>query len=96
MSARYILTQYIEEALSQAIFEELEDGRVCGRIPPAKAVIAFAPTQGECANELRSVLEEWILLGLKLGHTLPSINDINLNGLAYKSLWVKGFGVSPL
>ncbi len=72
MSARYILTQYIEEALSQATFEQLEDGTFCGRIPPAKGVIAFAATQRECAHELRSVLEEWILLGLKLDHPLPS------------------------
>jgi len=71
MSTHYILTQYIEEALSQAIFEQLEDGTFCGRIPQAKGVIAFAATQRECANELRSVLEEWILLGLKLGHPLP-------------------------
>ena len=42
MSARYILTQYIEEALSQATFEQIEDGTFCGRIPLAKGVIAFA------------------------------------------------------
>jgi len=28
---------------------------------------------------LRSTLEDWILVGLKLGHPLPVIADIDLN-----------------
>jgi len=28
---------------------------------------------------LRSTLEDWLLLGLKLGHALPEVNGINLN-----------------
>ncbi|MCZ7626332.1 MAG: hypothetical protein M5R38_11560 [Candidatus Methylomirabilis sp.] len=28
---------------------------------------------------LRSTLEEWIVLGLKLGHSLPVIDNIDLN-----------------
>ena len=30
-------------------------------------------------DELRSILEDWIILGLKLGHRLPVIDGINLN-----------------
>jgi hypothetical protein len=45
----------------------------------AKEVIAFASTLRECEDELRSTLEEWILLGLKLGHYLPVIDNIDLN-----------------
>jgi hypothetical protein len=41
--------------------------------------IAFASTLHECEIELRSVLEDWILVGLKLKHTLPVIADIDLN-----------------
>lgn len=37
----------------------------------AKGVIAFGSTLKECQNELRSTLEDWILLGLKLRHRLP-------------------------
>jgi hypothetical protein len=32
----------------------------------------------DCRVELRSVLEDWILVGLKLGHTLPVIAGIDI------------------
>ena len=78
MSVNYILSQYIDEAMSQAVYDKLEDGSFVGRIPSCKGVIAFASTLRQCENELRSTLEDWILVGLKLGHALPVINNINL------------------
>src|SRR5215475_2832432 len=33
----------------------------------------------ECEEELRSTLEDWVLLGLKLRHRLPVIGNIDLN-----------------
>ena len=36
-----------------------------------KGVIAFGKTLRECENELQSTLEDWIFIGLKLGHPLP-------------------------
>jgi len=36
-------------------------------------------TLRECEDGLRSTLEEWILLGLKLGHALPVVGHIDLN-----------------
>ncbi|MCL2934186.1 MAG: type II toxin-antitoxin system HicB family antitoxin [Trichodesmium sp. MAG_R03] len=79
MSVNYILSQYIHEAMSQAVYDQLEDDTFVGRIPSGKGVIAFASTLRQCEKELRSTLENWILIGLKLGHALPVINNINLN-----------------
>jgi hypothetical protein len=46
---------------------------------------AFGATLRECGDELHSTLEDWILVGLKLGHPLPVIAKINLNkDLAYE------------
>jgi len=42
-------------------------------------VVAFGATLSECKDELRSTLEDWILVGLKLGHPLPVIDGIDLN-----------------
>ena len=39
---------------------------------------AQADTLEACREELREVLEEWIVLGLKMGHPLPSIDGITL------------------
>ncbi len=72
---RFIFTDYIEKALSLAEYDKLEDGTFAGRIPPCTGVIAFAGTLRECENELQSTLEDWLLLGLRLGHPIPVIED---------------------
>ena len=76
---RFILTGYIEGALSQAEYDKLEDSSFSGRIPSCKGVIAFGKTLRECEEELRSTLEDWVLVGLKLGHMLPNIAGYDLN-----------------
>lgn len=79
MPTHYILTEYVDQAMAQAEYDKLEDGSFSGRIPPCKGVIAFGSTLRQCQDELRSTLEDWILLGLKLGHSLPVIASIDLN-----------------
>ena len=79
MKIDFILTDYIEQAMLHAVYDKLEDNSYVGRIPVCKGVIAFGITLHECENELRSTLEDWILIGLKLGHPLPIIDNINLN-----------------
>jgi predicted RNase H-like HicB family nuclease len=79
MSARYVLSEYLNHAMAQAVYEKLEDGSFTGRIPSCQGVIAIGATLRECEEELRSTLEEWILLGLKLGHPLPVIGGIDLS-----------------
>ena len=76
---RYILSEYVEQALAQAVYDKIEDGTFTGRIPSCKGVIAFGATLRECEDELRSTLEDWILVGLKLKHSLPVIAGIDLN-----------------
>ena len=79
MAVRFILSSYVEEAMTQAVYDKLEDGTFAGRVPPCKGVIAFGSALRECEEELRSTLEDWILVGLKLGHPLPIIVGIDLN-----------------
>jgi len=73
------LTAYIEAALEMARYDKLEDDSFAGEIPKLKGVIAFGRLLRECENELRSTLEDWILVGLRLGHKLPVIAGIDLN-----------------
>ncbi len=80
MTKNYILSEYIEQAMKQAEYDKLEEDYFSGRIPSCKGVIAFGPTLRICQDELRSVLEDWILVGLKLNHSLPVIASIDLNG----------------
>jgi len=75
----FSLTTYIEAALELARYDKLDDGSFAGEIPKLKGVAAFGATLRECENELRSTLEDWILVGLRLGHKLPVIAGIDLN-----------------
>lgn len=73
MSTQFVLSEYIDQAQAQAEYDKLEDGTFSGRIEACPGVIAFGATLRECEDELRSTLEEWLWLGLKLGHQLPMI-----------------------
>ena len=65
--------------MTHAVYDKLDDGTYAGRIPQCRGVVAFGATLRECEDELHSTLEDWILIGLKLGHPLPAIAKINLN-----------------
>ena len=79
MASQYILTEYIRRAMAEAVYDKLEDGTFSGRIPACPGVIAFAASLGVCSEELRSTLEEWVLLGMKLAHPLPVIAGVDLS-----------------
>ena len=74
-----MLTNYIQAAMRQAHYEILPDGEgYFGSIPDLQGVWANAETLEACREELREVLEEWILIGLKMGHSIPQIDDNEL------------------
>jgi predicted RNase H-like HicB family nuclease len=79
MAFQFILTDYVNQMMVQAVYDKLEDGTFSGRIPSCKGVIAFGSTLRECEDELHSTLEDWILMGLKLNHQLPVTAMIDLN-----------------
>ena len=79
MAVRFILTGYVDQLMNEAVYDKLEDGSFAGRIPLCKGVIAFGNTLRECEDELHSTLEDWILVGLKMGHHLPVVGDIDLD-----------------
>ncbi len=79
---QFILSDYLDRALAHAVYDKLSDGSFAGRLPLCTGVVAFGATLRECEDSLRSALEEWVLLGLKLNHSLPVIDEIDLNRVA--------------
>jgi predicted RNase H-like HicB family nuclease len=79
MTTQFILTDYVDRAMAQAVYDKLEDNTFAGKIPVCPGVVAFAETLRDCEAELHSVLEDWLLVGLKLKHVLPVIDGIDLN-----------------
>ena len=73
------LTAYFEAAMELARYEKVEDGSYAGEIPKLPGVVSFGGTLRECERELRSTVEDWVLVGLRIGHRLPQLAGIDLN-----------------
>jgi len=74
-----MLVEYINKAISKAIYDKLENDSFTGKIPQCPGVIAFGKTLYECQEELRACLEGWLLVKIRHGDKLPVIGMINLN-----------------
>ncbi len=70
-----MLSAFIEKKLHEASYEILEDGTYFGKIPSVPGVWADAATLESCRDELREVLESWIVLKLRDGDKIPGLDD---------------------
>lgn len=73
-----MLLEYIHQAMRLAKYEILPDGSYYGEIPGFDGLWAQAATLEDCREALQSALEDWLLLGLRLGHPLPVVAGIQL------------------
>lgn len=74
-----MLIPYIQAAMREAHYELMENGRFFGHIPACEGCWAEGATLEECRENLEAALQDWIIIGLRLGHTLPVIGGININ-----------------
>lgn len=72
------LSSYIEAALATARLKTLEDKTCFGEIPGFKGVWASGKTAKQCREQLREVLEDWIVLKLRSNETLPAVHGKRL------------------
>ncbi len=69
-----MLTEYIEVALKTVRYEIIEDeDPYYGEIDKLKGVWAAGKTLEECRDNLKEVVEGWILLSIKKGLSIPKI-----------------------
>ncbi len=73
-----MLTKYISAAMNAARYEIMDDGNYYGEIPPCPGVWASGKTLEKCREELQEVLEEWLILKLKDGDSIPVISGVDL------------------
>ena len=73
-----MLISYIQNAMKLAKYEILEDGQYYGEIEGFQGVWAQADHLETCREELQSALEDWLVLGLRMGHKLPVVAGIRL------------------
>ena len=74
-----MLLEYLQAALHHARYEILkDDGTYYGEIPECRGVYANAATLEVCREELRQVLEEWVLFRVHRNLPLPVNDNIEL------------------
>ena len=74
-----MLMDYIGAALRHARYEILpDDGTYYGEIPECNGVYANAETLEDCREQLREVLEEWILFRIHRNLPLPIVDGIEI------------------
>ena len=75
-----MITEYILAAMKIARYEFLPNDKVYyGEIPECNGVYATSENLEDCREELREVLEEWILVSVRENLAMPEINNISLN-----------------
>ncbi len=74
-----MLTEYIEEALKKARYEIIKDEEpYYGDVRELKGVWATGNTLEECRNNLKEVIEGWILVSVKKGLPIPKIGAVKI------------------
>jgi predicted RNase H-like HicB family nuclease len=74
-----MLSKYFEAAMRRACFQEIEDGTWVGEIPGFDGLWGHGADCLASASDLRSALEDWVLVGAYLHNPLPVIDGIDLN-----------------
>jgi len=68
-----MLMEYFKAALGHAKYEILkDDGSYYGEIPECNGVYSNAQNLEQCREQLREVLEEWILFRVHQNLSLPN------------------------
>lgn len=70
-----MFAEYIQAALDCAVYKILEgeEEPVFVSVPELPGAWATGKTVEEARKELIGVIEEWVLLGIRLGHPIPPI-----------------------
>lgn len=69
-----MISSYIQAKLAGAAYKLLEDGTYFGEIPSLKGVWSEGKTLESCREELKEVLEEWLVLQLRHGVSIPDFD----------------------
>lgn len=74
-----MLLEYIGAALRHAKYEILpDDASYYGEVPELTGVYANAASLEDCREQLREVLEEWLLFRIHRNLPLPAVDGIEL------------------
>jgi len=74
-----MIVEYIHEALNRAKYELIEDDEPhYGEIAEIQGVWASGKSLEECRENLKDVLEGWILLSIRKGLPIPRLGSFEI------------------
>jgi len=73
-----MITEYCQKAIEKAEYKKLGDGTWFAEIPGFRGVWANGDSVEECRNELITVLEEWLLLKVRDGDSIPHVAGLKI------------------
>ena len=74
-----MLIEYVEEALRRAHYELIDDEEpYYGEVPELKGVWASGKTLEDCRENLKDVIEGWILVSLRKDLPVPRLGALEI------------------
>jgi predicted RNase H-like HicB family nuclease len=74
-----VILKYIDKALRRARYTQPDTGVFCATVPGLRGVIATASTLETCRDQLAEVIEEWVLVRVARGLSVPSIGGVTVS-----------------
>lgn len=71
-----MISQYIAAALERAHYRLVDDDTFAATVPGLRGVIATGSTLEACRRNLAEVVEEWILVRVAQGMTVPPLGKV--------------------
>ena len=73
-----MILAYVEQALDRAEYDELEDGTYVAEVAGLRGVIGTGSTREACTANLAEVVEEWVLVRVAQGLSVPPLGGITV------------------
>lgn len=74
-----MIDRYVKAAIEEARYKQLDNNTWFAEIPGFEGVWANGENVETCRQELIEVLEEWIMLKVRSGDSLPVVHGVDIN-----------------
>ena len=73
-----MISRYVSCALGRAQYRLLDDGSFAATVRGLRGVIATGVTLEACRSDLTEVVEEWVLVRVARGLTVPALDGATI------------------
>lgn len=81
-----VVREYAIAAVRRAVIEDLDDGTYAVTAPEIAGVVGFGDHPEAALLEFAYSVEDWVILGVQLGHDIPPLGAIDFSQDYYRNL----------